>query len=527
MKKIVLSFTLVLSGFLVSSSAYATTAIHRASAVISPSTSFVNENKIYTYTITNNNLSTAGIGSIEILLPVGFQTPSVISISSSTSNRSWSVVNTGTYANGYDISTRKVGLKANTNSDKLDANQFVQVQITTIAPSTFGTYEWSTGTTSANIFAGLTFNSSMYDLTSSQPAVSVSKITPTLTWSAPSNITNGTALSGTQLNATSSVSGTYVYNYNIGDILNAGNYVLSASFTPTDIITYATTSVTTSLTVNKLDQTVSIASIPNKTFGDADFAIDATTTSGLTLAIDATGTCSYMSSSVHLLGDGSCTVNAEQSGNNNYNYASSSVSFLITLPLSDSGDDDDTATSTDLATSSDDDPSDDTGTSTDDSNATSSDDTATSTDEASTSSDPIPPVVKKHKRNIVRAFTYDTIPKNTNTENTVHPLEVKKETVPEETKPEEKIPEPIPELPKGEVLGAEKFFFAGDLRFGMKSDSIIELQERLRTEGFFTYATSTGYFGKLTREAVKKFQKDRGIAETGLVGELTREPLNK
>src|SRR5207244_12113907 len=37
----------------------------------------------------------------------------------------------------------------------------------------------------------------------------VSKATPTITWNNPANITYGTALSGTQLNATASVAGTF------------------------------------------------------------------------------------------------------------------------------------------------------------------------------------------------------------------------------------------------------------------------------------------------------------------------------
>ena len=37
------------------------------------------------------------------------------------------------------------------------------------------------------------------------------KATPTITWAAPADITYGTALSATQLNATATVPGTFVY----------------------------------------------------------------------------------------------------------------------------------------------------------------------------------------------------------------------------------------------------------------------------------------------------------------------------
>ena len=48
------------------------------------------------------------------------------------------------------------------------------------------------------------------------------KATPTITWSTPADITYGTALSATQLNATASVPGTFVYTPAAGTVLNAG-----------------------------------------------------------------------------------------------------------------------------------------------------------------------------------------------------------------------------------------------------------------------------------------------------------------
>ncbi len=93
----------------------------------------------------------------------------------------------------------------------------------------------------------------------------------------------------------------------------------------------------------------------------------------------------------------------------------------------------------------------------------------------------------------------------------------------------EPTPEPTPvvEAPVGEVLGAANFFFAKDLHRGLKTiPDITELQDRLRTEGFFT-ASSTGYFGNLTFVAVKKYQKAHTIIQTGFVGPITRAALNK
>ena len=73
-------------------------------------------------------------------------------------------------------------------------------------------------------------------------------ITPTITWSNPANITYGTPLSSTQLDATASVPGTFVYTPPLGTVLNVGlNQLLNITFTPNDAANYTTTSATTSI----------------------------------------------------------------------------------------------------------------------------------------------------------------------------------------------------------------------------------------------------------------------------------------
>ena len=74
--------------------------------------------------------------------------------------------------------------------------------------------------------------------------------TPTITWANPVAITYGTALSGAQLNATSSAPGTFAYNPASGAILNVGTNTLTAVFTPSDPATYNSTTNTVSLVVN-------------------------------------------------------------------------------------------------------------------------------------------------------------------------------------------------------------------------------------------------------------------------------------
>ena len=52
-------------------------------------------------------------------------------------------------------------------------------------------------------------------------SIDVTKVTPTISWPTPADFTYGTALSATQLNATTSVAGTFAYwflmNERVGD----------------------------------------------------------------------------------------------------------------------------------------------------------------------------------------------------------------------------------------------------------------------------------------------------------------------
>jgi outer membrane protein OmpA-like peptidoglycan-associated protein len=55
-----------------------------------------------------------------------------------------------------------------------------------------------------------------------------------LTWANPASIVEGTALGGTQLNATASVPGTFTYEPKDGSVLPVGKNTLKVTFTPTD-----------------------------------------------------------------------------------------------------------------------------------------------------------------------------------------------------------------------------------------------------------------------------------------------------
>ena len=81
-----------------------------------------------------------------------------------------------------------------------------------------------------------------YNSASGSTTITVNKAAPQISWTAPAAITYGTALSATQLDATSGgVAGTFVYTPASGTVLGAGtNQTLSVAFTPTDTTDYTT-----------------------------------------------------------------------------------------------------------------------------------------------------------------------------------------------------------------------------------------------------------------------------------------------
>ena len=87
----------------------------------------------------------------------------------------------------------------------------------------------------------------------------ISKYQPVLSWSSPADISFGTLLSSSQLDATSDKPGTFAYTPSAGTKLNAGpGQTLSATFTPTDIDNYASGgTVTTTINVNQYSPVLS------------------------------------------------------------------------------------------------------------------------------------------------------------------------------------------------------------------------------------------------------------------------------
>lgn len=88
-----------------------------------------------------------------------------------------------------------------------------------------------------------------YAPATSSVTLQVNQATPTLTWATPAPISQGTALSSTQLNATANVPGTFFYTPPAGTVPAAGPQQLKVQFTPSDATDYKIVSAVVTLQV--------------------------------------------------------------------------------------------------------------------------------------------------------------------------------------------------------------------------------------------------------------------------------------
>ena len=92
-------------------------------------------------------------------------------------------------------------------------------------------------------------------------------VVPLITWTNPTPIIYGAALSAAQLNATAIVPGSFAYNPPLGTLLQAGNnQTLSVTFTPTAPSNYQPVTATVAINVQQAPLTIT-ASAQSKTYG--------------------------------------------------------------------------------------------------------------------------------------------------------------------------------------------------------------------------------------------------------------------
>jgi hypothetical protein len=162
-------------------------------------------------------------------------------------------------------------------------------------------------------------------------AAAANKTTPPISWATPAAITYGTALSSAQLDATSSVPGTFAYSPAAGTVPPVGTDTLSVTFTPSDPTAYNTATASVSLVVEETDP-------PTKTNPVITWPTPAAITYGTALSsaqLDATasvpGTFAYSpaAGTVPAVGTDTLKVTFTPSNTTDYNTASASVPLVV------------------------------------------------------------------------------------------------------------------------------------------------------------------------------------------------------
>jgi hypothetical protein len=129
-----------------------------------------------------------------------------------------------------------------------------------------------------------------------------------------------TLLDGGSAIGTATLDASAMATFNISNF-STGSHTLTATY-PGDSTSAPSTSAPLIQVVNKADQTITFAPLGGKTFGDADFAVSATASSGLAVTFSiASGPATVTGNLVHITGAGAVTVRASQPGDTNYNAA--------------------------------------------------------------------------------------------------------------------------------------------------------------------------------------------------------------
>jgi RHS repeat-associated protein len=164
-----------------------------------------------------------------------------------------------------------------------------------------------------------------YNTATKSVSLTVNKATPTITWSTPTAITYGTALSSTQLNATSSTGGTFSYSPASGSTPLAGTDTLSVTFTPTDTTDYNSATKSVNLTVNKANPTVTWLTPAAITYGTALSA----TQLNATASVGGSFAYTPASGTTPLAGTDTLSVTFTPTDTTDYNTATKSVSLSV------------------------------------------------------------------------------------------------------------------------------------------------------------------------------------------------------
>ena len=121
-------------------------------------------------------------------------------------------------------------------------------------------------------------------------------------------------------------------------IVGAGSTIITALQTGNTEFA-AATAVPVTLVVNKSNQTITFLPITVKNYNDPDFELNATASSGLSVAYKSSNTAvaTVVGNKVHIIASGATVITAMQVGNNNFNAAvevPQNLDVVYTLPVS-------------------------------------------------------------------------------------------------------------------------------------------------------------------------------------------------
>ena len=162
-----------------------------------------------------------------------------------------------------------------------------------------------------------------YTTATATVTLDVTQAMPVITWATPAGISYGTALTATQLNATTPVAGTFTYSSPLGTVLNAGSHTLTATFTPTDAVNYTTATATVTLVVTQATPVITWATPAGIAYGTALSATQ------LNATTPVAGTFAYSSPLGTVLNAGSHLLTATFTPTDAVNYTTATATVTL------------------------------------------------------------------------------------------------------------------------------------------------------------------------------------------------------
>jgi len=188
---------------------------------------------------------------------------------------------------------------------------------------------------SYSITATITPTNTNYGPASASASYSVTVVTPTLAFATIPTHNYGDP--PFTVSATSASNGAVTYSVTSGPATISGNTVtltgagtVYLQATQAAAGNYGTATANTSFLVNSVTPTVTFAAIPQHTYGDAPFAVSASSASNGAITYTVTsGPATISGNTVTLTGGGLIVLNASQAASGGYNSASGSTSFTV------------------------------------------------------------------------------------------------------------------------------------------------------------------------------------------------------